>query len=417
MRVLIAGVTYSPTLNGQAIFTTNLAEGLVKYGHQVLVVFPANQDVFLPQIQNGVQLVPLKSMSLEIIHEGTFVPVNFERALVRILNDFQPDIIHVQDHYPQSVSVVRLAHRHGIKVIGTNHFMPENIAPYVPILSRIKPLYDWLAWRWVLDVYNRTDIVTAQSQAAAEILRLHGLRRPIYSISCGIDLQHFRQNPSINREACRARYQLDTTKTVFLFVGRVDREKRLETVIQAFHVLKRQDIELAIAGTGAAVGELRTLVHQLNEENRVHFLGPISTRDLPILLNSIDIFVMPSTAELLSIATLEAMACSRPVLLANAGALSGLVKQPNTNGYLFKPGDASDAARFIELLADQRHLWEAMGENSRLMAQAHSLEKTISQYEILYEELLGKAHFFGRDLSTEGKEPLPLAQPKKGKAT
>ena|SRR6266496_3599739 len=414
MRVLIAGVTYSPSLNGQAIFTTNLAEGLAKHGHEVLVVFPANQHVRLPHIQNGVQLVPLKSASLEIIHEDAYVPICFEQALVRILKDFQPDIIHIQDHYPQSISVVRFAHWHGIKVIGTNHFMPENLAPYVPVLSKIKPIYDWLSWHWVLDVYNRTDVVAAQSQAAAEILRSHGLRKPIYPVSCGIDLQHFQHIPDLDRITCRARYHLDARKTIFLFVGRVDREKRLETLIRAFQLLKRQDIELAIAGNGAAMGELKNLVEQLKQEKRVHFLGPIVTKDLPILLNSIDIFVMPSTAELLSIATLEAMACHRPVLLANAGALSGLVKQ-NVNGYLFEPGNATDAARTIELLADQRDRWVDMGKNSRVIAQAHSLEKTISQYETLYQELLGKSHFSNLDSFSESKETLSLRQNNKGK--
>jgi glycosyltransferase involved in cell wall biosynthesis len=414
MRVLIAGVTYSPSLNGQAIFTTNLAEGLAKHGHEVLVVFPANQSIASPQEQNGVHLAPLKSISLEVVHEDTYVPVYFEHAIVQILKDFRPDVIHIQDHYPQSVSIVRFAQKLGIKVIGTNHFMPENLAAYVPILSKIKPLYDWLSWRWVLDVYNRVDVVAAQSQAAAEILRAHGLRRPIYPISCGIDLQHFQPNPDTDRNACRVRYQLDTTKTVFLFVGRVDPEKRLETLIRAFHLLPRQDIELAIAGSGAAIGELKNLAEQLNQEKRVHFLGPISSKDLPILLNSIDIFVMPSTAELLSIATLEAMACGRPVLLANAGALAGLVRQQNVNGYLFEPENAVDAARHIELFMDQRYRWEDMGKNSRMISQSHSLEKTISQYEILYKGLLGEVHVFSPDLFSESQDSLSLQQDNKG---
>ncbi len=411
MRILIAGVTYSPTLNGQAIFTTNLAEGLAKHGHEVLVVFPANQFISLPQVQNGVQLMPLKSVSLELIHEGTYVPFYFEQALIRILKDFQPDVIHIQDHYPQSVAVVRFARRHGIKVIGTNHFMPENLAPYIPILSKIKPLYDWLAWHWVLDVYNRTDVVAAQSQAAAEMMRAHGLHRPIYPVSCGIDLQHFQLDPHVDRNTCRARYQLDARKTIFLFVGRVDREKRLDTLIRAFHLLTREDIELAIAGSGAATRELKHLVAQLNEEKRVRFLGPISSKDLPVLLNSIDIFVMPSTAELLSIATLEAMACNRPVLLANAGALSGLVKL-NVNGYLFEPENATDASRYIDLLANQRSRWGEMGKNSRMISQLHSLETTISQYEALYEELLGRIHFFDQDMSLKGEKVPALPQDK-----
>jgi 1,2-diacylglycerol 3-alpha-glucosyltransferase len=387
MRVLIAGTTYAPSLNGQAVFTTNLAEGLVEYGHEVLAAFPAKPKSSVPRTRNGVHLRPVKSISLEFVHEDSYAPIHSEHEIAQMFDDFRPDILHIQDHYPLSFSMVRLAGQRGIKVIGTNHFMPENLAPYIPILSKIKPLYDWLSWRWVLEVYNHVDVVTAQSRAAAEILRSQGLQRPIHPVSCGINLKRFRPNPATNREACRRRYQLDSTKTVFLFVGRVDREKRIDTLIRAFSLLPRQDIQLAIAGKGAALDELRDLAEQLDKSRRIHFLGPILAKDLPVLLNSTDIFVMPSTAELLSIATLEAMACGRPVLLANAGALSDLVEH-NVNGFLFEPEDAADAARYIELFADQRQRWEEMGATSRLISQAHSLEKTISQYEILYEGLL-----------------------------
>ena len=387
MRVLIAGTTYSPSLNGQAVFTTNLAEGLVGRGYDVLAAFPAHPKKSLPRQRNGVHLKPVKSISLELVHEEAYAPLHSEQEIAQMFDEFRPDLIHVQDHYPLSFSVVRMAQQRGIKIIGTNHFMPENLAPYIPILSKIKPLYDWLSWRWVLEVYNRVDMVTAQSQAAADILRAQGLQKPIFPISCGINLKRFHPDPAVDHEACRKRYGLDPAKTVFLFLGRVDREKRIDTLIQAFSLLPRRDIQLAIAGKGAALDELADLAEQSDHNRRIHFLGPIPAKDLPLLLNSTDIFIMPSTAELLSIATLEAMACGRPVLLANAGALSGLVK-PNVNGFLFEPGDAADAARYIELLIDQRPRWEEMGKASRLISQAHSLEETITQYELLYKGVL-----------------------------
>jgi len=83
------------------------------------------------------------------------------------------------------------------------------------------------------------------------------------------------------------------------------------------------------------------------------------------------------------------MASGRPLLLADAVALPDLVT-PGENGYLFKPGDSDDAARYINLLADQRDKWEAMGKVSVEKAQYHGLENTISRYEALYEDVLKK---------------------------
>jgi glycosyltransferase involved in cell wall biosynthesis len=105
------------------------------------------------------------------------------------------------------------------------------------------------------------------------------------------------------------------------------------------------------------------------------------------MLNCIDIFTMPSEAELLSIATLEAMACARPILAAEAVALPELVSD-EVNGYLFKPGDVTDAAKHITQLADHPERWAAMGKASLERAQAHSLENMVTHYEAMYTAVL-----------------------------
>lgn len=388
MRILICGTTYHPALNGQAIFTVNLAEGLAKQGHEVVAVFPSEEGRAYNRLRNGVKLETTASLSLTFLHPDSFVPFPSQKRVRQILDDFQPDIVHIQDHYPTCRSMVLEAKKRNLKIMGTNHFMPENLAPYVPGLSKIKPLYNWIMWNWMLEVYNRLDVVTTQSRVAADIVRAQGLRVPAFPASCGIDLSRFHPDLSVDRLACRARYGLDPERTIFLFVGRVDREKRLDVLLHAFQYLKRDDIQLAIAGSGAALNELQALAKKLNLGARVRFTGFIH-ENLHVLLNSADIFTMPSEAELLSIASLEAMACGRPVLLADAVALPELVTQ-GVNGYLFKPGDPQDAAHFMELLADEPERWEQMGRASVEKAQYHSLENTIKRYEGLYKDMLDK---------------------------
>ena len=385
MRILIAGTTYHPALNGQAIFTVNLAEGLAGRGHEVLAAFPS--DKAISQQRHNVQLEGIKSFSLSAVHGDSYVPFFPSRTVKKIFDKFQPEIVHIQDHYPACRAVVFEARRRHLKIVGTNHFMPENLAPYIPGLSTIKPVYNWILWHWMLEVYNRVDVATAQSRVAAELIRKQGLRIPVLPASCGIDLRRFHPDPTTDRQACRARYGIDPTKIIFLFVGRVDKEKRVDVLLQAMSQLKRDDIQLVIAGRGAALNEFQALARNLNLGERVRFTGFIPNEDLHVLLNSVDVFTMPSEAELLSIASLEAMACARPVLLADAVALPDLVIQ-GQNGYLFKPGDIQDAACFIEMLASQRNRWEEMGKVSLEKAQYHSLENTILRYEKLYQRVL-----------------------------
>jgi glycosyltransferase involved in cell wall biosynthesis len=390
MRILISGITYYPRLDGQSIFTVNLSEGLAKRGHQVTAMFPSVEGHTFSRERNGVHLEGVQSIAIAPKYPDFAVPIPSVKDVRNIINAAQPDIVHIQDHYPLSRMAMREAERQGIHIIGTNHFMPENLAQYVPVLSKIKPLYNWILWKWMLSVYNRLDLVVAQSRAAAELIRAQGLQPPVSLVSCGIDLRRFRVDASVDRLACRERYGLDPRRTIFLFVGRVEKDKRIDVLLHAAARLKRDDIQLVIAGHGGASEYYEALSRSLNLGQGVHFTGFIPNEDLHILLNSIDVFTMPSDAELLSIASLEAMACGRPMLLADAVALPELVT-PGVNGYLFKPGDADDAAHYMELLADQPERWKEMGKASHERAQIHSLENTVQRYEELYKKSLGEA--------------------------
>jgi glycosyltransferase involved in cell wall biosynthesis len=193
--------------------------------------------------------------------------------------------------------------------------------------------------------------------------------------------------PNVDRDAVRARYGIDLNKKVFLFVGRVDKEKCLDVLLHAMRQLARDDVQLVIAGHGTEREKLEALAKELQLGERVHFTGFIPREDLPLLLNSIEVFTMPSQAELLSIASLEAMACGRPVLLADAVALPELV-DVGCNGYLFKPGDPASAAHYINVLANQPEEWAKMGALSVEKARYHGMESTIRQYEDIYVTLL-----------------------------
>ena len=390
MRILIAATSQYIAFHGQAIFTLNLAEGLVKNGHSVMALSASDKGQAYRSQRKGVQIEALPAVNLKVFHPDVTLPLFSAGAVLRTLQTFKPDILHIQDHYPVCHNAIGFARRLGIKIVGTNHFMPENLAPYVPLLSRITPVFNWVLWRWMRATYDRVDAVIAPSRTAAGLLRSVGLRPPVFPISCGADTTLFHTDPKVDRSACRARCGIDPRRIIFFFVGRVDREKRLDVSLRALSILDRDDVQLVIAGKGAWKKNMMRLAQNLGLGNRVHFTGFLPQEDLPLILNSIDIFAMPSEAELLSISTLQAMACSRPVLAANAVALPELVTD-EINGLLFKPGDVADAARCMGWFAEHPERWSGMGAASLEKVQAHSLENIVRQYEMLYEKVLAGA--------------------------
>jgi 1,2-diacylglycerol 3-alpha-glucosyltransferase len=387
MRILIASSTYAPAMNGQAVFTTNLAEGLVKRGHKVLVILDSHRGAASQTLMNGVQVVELRSVSLNAFHAGIYFSPYPSSEVRRLIKTFQPDIIHIQDHYPICRAVVSHARKHRIKIVGSNHFVPENLAPYFPGLSKIKPVFNWLLWQWMLDVYRHVDVISAQSNAAVKLIQRQRLHIPILPISCGIDLHLFHPDPLVDRQIYCKRFGIDPQKKIFFFLGRIDGEKRIDLVIRAMRQLSRDDIQMVIAGHGKVEDHLRHMVVDMHISQKIRFTGFIKAEDVPGLMNSVDVFIMPSEAELLSISTLEAMACGRPVLLADALALPELVRD-GENGYLFRPGDLIDLVKHMNLLADQPERWETMGKISREIALGHSLDDTIQKFELIYAQLV-----------------------------
>jgi glycosyltransferase involved in cell wall biosynthesis len=392
MRILIAETPQYIAFNGQAIFTINLAEGLARNGHTVLALVGSERGHAYQSERNGVLIHAVDSLDLSYIHPDSRLPLFSARAVRQVFKTFQPDIVHIQDHYFLCRNAAITAQHLGVKCVGTNHFMPENLAPYIPVLSGIKPVFNWVLWHWMRDTFDRLDAVASPSGTAARMLRSAGVRPPVFPISCGGNTRFFHPDPAVDRLAWRSRYGIDLHKTIFFFVGRVDREKRLDVLLRAVSLLNREDFQLVIGGKGAYQNKLIALANHLGLGAKVHFTGFIPQEDLPSVLNCIDIFAMPSEAELLSIATLQAMGCARPVLAADAVALPELVTE-GINGSLFNPGNAADAARHMEWFLDHPGRWSGMGTASLTKVQPHSLENIVHEYETLYEKVLSGNHF------------------------
>jgi 1,2-diacylglycerol 3-alpha-glucosyltransferase len=394
MRILISGQTYYPGNNGQAIFTIHLAEGLARAGNEVAVVVPADDFMYRQENINGVQIHRLHSVPMKWLHPEAFLNLFPGLKFRSILKEFKPDVIHVQDHYFLNWDGVRIARHMGIPVMGTNHFLPENLLPYISRLPFPREFKIYVHWQLMIWTYNLVDLITTPTETAARILKQQKLSAPIIPVSCGVDTSWFKPESNFDRESVLKKWGLDPAASIFLYVGRLDREKRIDLLLLGLaqllkstsHSQPHHNVQLAIAGTGSGRAGLTALVETLGLAKEVVFLGYVPASDLPDLYRAASVFCMPSPEELQSIASLEAMASGKPVIAADARALPELVTT-ETNGYLFKSGNVDSMAAAFQWMLNHRSLWNSMGRASRSRAVAHSLDNTIHRYEELYSRL------------------------------
>lgn len=389
MRILVATNTYPSHLNGQAVFVGSLAEGMVENGHQVSVLVPGidrtgNED------QNGVDIISTPAIDLRFIHKEFFIAWRYQKIVRKAFDEQKPEIVHLQDPAPLSKAVMKEARKRGIPVICTHHTGPAVWAPYLSEkLTILFQIAVPMIWNWVLRFLNQADMVTVPSRASVKMLIQRGLTVPVKPISCGVELAQFKSVLPEEVRSIKQQYQFNNRKKHLLYVGRIDEEKRVDVLLQGMAESKDPDVELIVAGGGAAEESMRILSKTLKITTKIRFLGKVRREEIPALYTACDVFVMPGDVESLSIATLEAMSCGKPVIAANAMALPELVSV-GQNGLLFKPRNSVDLGQKIDQLCIMKKYWPKMGANSLEKVQEHDLKLTIKQYQNLYQQMIDR---------------------------
>src|SRR5919198_2686324 len=231
MRIIIVTQTYSYG-NGQASFTIDLAENLVRQGHQVMVITPSERMESYSMYQNDVRVEKVAALYMSILHPTIYITPFPAYRVKQLLREFQPDVVHIQDHYFVCNAAVNEARRLRVPLIGTYHFLPENLLPFFRKFPIIQSLFASPLWKMMLSVFNKLDVAITPSKTATRILQDQQIRIPVRTVSNGVDTNRFRPNPEIDRLEVRRKYSLDPQRTLFLYVGRLDGEKRLDTLLE-----------------------------------------------------------------------------------------------------------------------------------------------------------------------------------------
>jgi glycosyltransferase involved in cell wall biosynthesis len=157
----------------------------------------------------------------------------------RVLDDFKPDVVHFQSHINVGRGLTIEAEKRGIRMIGTNHFMPENMLEFTLIPKGMQDRVIKMAWKAARKTFQRAEAVTTPTQRAAEFLEKYTGLTGVRAISCGINADNY--SPSFEPR----------TENRILFVGRVTGEKQIDVLLQAVALLSADlNAQVEIVGGG-----------------------------------------------------------------------------------------------------------------------------------------------------------------------
>lgn len=230
--------------------------------------------------------------------------------------------------------------------------------------------------------------------------------RKVRQIYNGVDQQKFHPRSGARPDMAPPGF-LPADALVVGTVGRLAEVKNQLSLLRAVHTVLQERpalvlrLRVIIVGDGPMAGKIRQTLEELGLGSHVWLAG--DRYDIPQLLQSMDLFVLPSLGEGVSNTVLEAMATGLPVIATDVGGNPELV-QDGFNGFLVPVRDVAALARAITELASHPDRREQMGANAAGTVRAEfDWGRTVAEYLSVYDELIG-----GRSSRTD-RENLPHA--------
>jgi sugar transferase (PEP-CTERM/EpsH1 system associated) len=212
----------------------------------------------------------------------------------------------------------------------------------------------------------------------------------ITQIYNGVDTDRFMPAASRTRDVLPRDFA-DASSVIIGTVGRAQPIKDQETLIRAFALLSRESslaerARLAIIGDGPLLGRLRELVESLGIARRTWLPGAMN--NVPDVMRTFDVFVLPSLLEGISNTVLEALATGLPVLATAVGGNVELV-QDGATGRLFPPRDVDSLTKLLADYVADPTLRQTQARNARQVAvEKFGLSSMVERYEAVYRESL-----------------------------
>lgn len=388
MKILIASDLHYPVINGVATFSRNLALGLAERGHEVVVIAPSQNGKKSVEKDGKVTVYRTRS-TIFPFYQNIRISLTPRMEVKKIIQDFQPDVIHIQMLMWIGQAAMAIGRRYDIPIISTSHAMADNLLDNLKRLSVFSKPIAYMLNDYGRRFHSRADIITSPTQSALNGFGKHieKVTKPIRIISNGIDLRMY--SPGKTPDSIYDTYGIPKNKRIMTYLGRVDAEKHIWVFVRAVKLIteKMDGVHAIVVGHGVDRENLELLAHEIGVHDHITFTGRVSDEDKVELHRMGEVYCMPSPVELQCIAALEAMASGQPVVAVDAGALGELCHD-GENGYRFALDDYEQAAEGMMKILNDKKLRDKFSKESIRIANSHDLENTLDQYYALYEDVI-----------------------------
>ncbi len=372
------------TVGGAPKLTCTLVSHLREGRYDPLVCCLTAGPVKAEIEDRGVQVITLNTSRRSIVLFPLFIKDIVKTITALILLTRKRNVEIIQAHCPDPVILAGIIGKlSGVGVVATYHGL--KMFPFDRKQGDPRNLLRRFFYRFAGKSVNRS---IAVSEPIRDMLcrTMQVKKDKIVVINNGIDAEEY--EITVDSRAVIAELGLDFNSIVITCIGRLVSNKGHKYLIMAAQGVIRYypNAKFLLVGNGPTFAELTDLVSQLSLEKHVKFLGERS--DIPNILAITNVFVLPSFAEGISIALLEAMAAGKPVVATTVPGNREVVVDKET-GLLVPAKDFEALGNAICKLLAYPYMAKRMGAMGKVRVKNHfNVKETIIRIEQIYDEVI-----------------------------
>lgn len=323
--------------SGSGVYVANIAQNLVKRGHDVCIIMPENttkikevanvkihpvyfkgQEAIEGQVNFNFPCMDPHPRSGFLFEDMTNLQVEqyenaFKKAIEQEMIEFNPDIIHAQHIWIIS-SILKEYNKpiiitsHGSDIMGYNE----------------SDKYHIHAKRAAKDCKKIVTISNHNKEEVSTIFEEH--KHKIITIANGYDKDMFYKENCSREEVLKSFNINNKYDKIVCFAGRLAKNKGIDILLHGAEIYEKENVLTLIAGHGSEYEVLFPLKEKLGLKNVV-FLGDLKHEQLRKLYSISDVCVVPSRKEAFGLVALEAIACGLPVVATRQGGIPDFVNE------------------------------------------------------------------------------------------
>lgn len=357
-KLVIATDCFLPRWDGIARFLLDIIPSL-KEDWKITVLAPDYDGNMSPFAEfDDIHIVRLPLSNLKI---ADFIVAKAEERLIKPhIQD--ADLVWVHTLSTIGRSAINIGKEEHKKVIFFIHSIDhELVAKSLNLPVIVRESWYLLGKRNIMSYYNKCTALMAPSTNVEEMLEWNNIKVPKIHVNLGINLRKF----TVPEDKGIAKEKIGFTKEtkVIGFCGRIAKEKNVDVLIDAFKKIKAEHPDTALLIVGKGIKEIEEMA---KNEPRIILAG--NTDNVVPYLQAMDIFVLPSSVETTSLATLEAMSCGVTPVVTPVGYVKEYIKE-KVNGIFFPFDNPSVLAIKLKWLLNNDFVRKELGKAARLTVQ------------------------------------------------